>query len=99
MLKLSVPAAATPMTTIGGHAVQITAFIPDNKNDLRAQGNVLSLLADIMEGKRALADLVPMLRGVEFRASYTRKRFTAEEVSAMMQPSAPAPVVPEPSGE
>lgn len=82
--------AAAPSTTIGGHAVQIIAFIPDNKADMRAQAKVLDLLADVKEGKLSVADLAPHLRGIEVRAVYTRKRFTAEEAKALQAPVAAA---------
>lgn len=88
----TVTATAEATTTVGGHAVQIMAFIPENTKDLRSQGRILDLLADVKEGKKTIADLADFLKGIEVKANYIRKRFTKSELDALngVKPS-PAP--------
>lgn len=74
---------AVPTTTVGGHAIQILAFIPDDKTNLRKQGDTLMLLADVAEGKKGIADLAPLLKLVEVKSNFTRRRFDAEELKAL----------------
>lgn len=88
--------APTSSTTIGGHAVQILAFIPDNVKDMRAQSKLLELLADIKDGTKTVVDLAPHMKAIEVKANYVRKRFTTEEAAAMFAEKKPAPV-PEPT--
>ena len=74
--------------------VQIFAVIPEPSN-VRDQGNLLNLLADIDEGKRPLADVFPQLRQVEFKAVFQRRRMDKADYDKLMAP----PVQAEPPKE
>lgn len=92
-------AAAAPMTMIHGFAIQVLAFIPIPKDDLRKQAEIPLLLLDINEGKKTLADLVPHLRGIEFRQQHTGRRVSVDEVNSWKQPVKPADQSGEQDGE
>lgn len=98
--KTNTPAptpAPAGSTTIGGHAVQILAFIPDNKNDMRGQAKLLELLADLKDGNKTIVDLADHLKAVEVKANYTRRRFTPEEAAALYAVKAAETKTPEPT--
>lgn len=84
-------------TTIGGHAVQILAFIPDNKADMRGQARLLELLADLKDGTKTIVDLADHLKAVEVKANYTRRRFTPEEAAALYAVPTAETKAPEPT--
>jgi len=87
----AIAAAATPaMTQVQGFAVQIIGFIPIPKNDLRRQSEIPLLLLDINEGRKPLAALTPLLRGVEFRQQHVGKRVTVDEFKAWQDQDKPA---------
>lgn len=77
--------AAVPMTTLGGFAVSVLAFIPIDAKDLRKQAEIPMLLLDIQEGKKDISALAPYLKNVEFRQQHIRKRFTQQEADEMLR--------------
>lgn len=92
MAKTQTPApvatATEPATTVDGFAMQVLAFIPVPRKDLKKQVEISTLLIDINEGRKTVADLVPFMKNVEFRQQHVRKRFTVAEVNAWARPAA-----------
>lgn len=80
------PVAAPAMTMVHGFAIQILAFIPIPKDDLRKQAEIPLLLLDINEGKKSITDLVPHLRGIEFRQQHLGRRVTVDEAAEWKNP-------------
>lgn len=70
-----------PHTTIGGFAIGIVGFIPIPADDLKAQAAIPTLLLDIQEGRKTMAELIPMMKQVELRQSFTRKRVPKAEAA------------------
>jgi len=81
-MTITATPAAAPMTTVHGFAVQILAFIPIPKDDLKRQIEVSQALIDLGEGTKTIADLVPFMKGVEFRQQHVGKRVTVEEANS-----------------
>lgn len=91
------PPAAVAMTTVGGYAVGILGFIPVDGKDLKKQVEVSTLILDINEGRKTIADLAPFMVDVSFRQNFVRRRFEAAELSKALadlaektKPKAPA---------
>lgn len=76
------PVVAIPMTTVHGFAIQMLAFVPIPKDDLKKQVEVSQLLIDIKEGTKSPADLFPHMKGIEFRQQHVGKRVTVEEANS-----------------
>jgi hypothetical protein len=89
MPKLKTNAAPTPAVVeqaakiVSGYAVQVMAFIPVDKKDLRKQAEIPMLLLDVQEGEKTLADLAPHLKMTEVRQQFVGKRMTATEYAAL----------------
>jgi hypothetical protein len=75
-------AAAVAMTTAHGYAIQIMGFVPIPRDDLRKQAEIPLLILDIQEGRKPLSELVPHLKGLEFRHNYLGRRITVDEAAA-----------------
>lgn len=82
------PAVAEQTTTVSGYAISILAFIPVSKKDLARQIEVPTLLRDISEGRKTIADLAGYLHGTEMKMNFINKRYPVGEARAMMDPAA-----------
>jgi len=71
-------------TTLQGYAVMITGMIFIDKNDLRQQAEIPTLIADIQDGEKPLTDLVDKLKDVEFKFSFSRKQYPEDQAKALM---------------
>ena len=67
-----VATATEPATTVDGFAMQVLAFIPVPRKDLKKQVEISTLLIDINEGRKTVADLVPFMKNVEFRQQHAQ---------------------------
>jgi hypothetical protein len=74
-------AAAEPMTTVNGFAVQVMGFIPVPKSNLSEQIRISTLLLDVQEGRKSPAELIPLLREPDFRANNLNRRFPVADVN------------------
>ncbi len=92
------PLATEQTTTVSGYAISILAFIPVSKKDLARQIEVPTLLRDIQEGRKTIADLNGYLTGTEMKMSFINKRFPIAEARAMMEPPAPTVTTTDPTG-
>lgn len=90
------PAVAEQTTTISGYAISILAFIPVSKKDLARQIEVPTLLRDISEGRKTIADLAGYLHGTEMKMNFINKRYPVGEARSMMEPAAQPAEVQEP---
>lgn len=81
--------AAAPMTTVHGFAIQVLAFIPIPKGDLKKQIDVSQALIDLAEGKKTIAELVPFMKGIEVRQQHVGKRVTVAEATEWNKPKEP----------
>lgn len=78
--------ATAPMTTVHGFAIQVLAFIPIPKGDLKKQIDVSQALIDLAEGKKTIAELVPFMKGIEVRQQHVGKRVTVAEATEWNKP-------------
>jgi len=78
--------AAEQTTTISGYAIQILAFIPIGKKDLKRQAEIPILLLDLQEGRKTIADLAPYLHAPEVRQTFINKRFPITDAKVMLEP-------------
>lgn len=80
-------------TTVSGYAIQILAFIPIGKKDLKKQAEIPVLLMDIIEGRKTIADLAEHLHELDMRQQYTNKRFEIEKAKVLLgeKPTTVAP--------
>jgi hypothetical protein len=74
-------AATIAHTMIHGFAVQINGFIPIPKNDLKKQVEVSTLMLEIEEGKKTIADLAAHMKQVEYRAQHLGRRVESGEAA------------------
>lgn len=86
---------ADQTTTVSGYAIGIFAFIPVDKKDLERQIAVPTLIRDIQNGTKTIADLAGYLHGTDMKANFLNKRFPIEEAKRMLAPPIPATVAPQ----
>jgi len=80
---------AEQTTTVSGYAIQILAFIPIGKKDLEKQVAIPTLLLDIQNGHKTIADLAPYLHDHEMRQNFINKRFPIATAAKMLAPAEP----------
>lgn len=80
---------AEQTTTVSGYAIQILAFIPIGKKDLAKQVAIPTLLLDIQNGTKTIADLAPYLHDHEMRQNFINKRFPVQTAAKMLSPVEP----------
>lgn len=89
-MTITATPASPPMTTVHGFAIQVLAFIPIPKEDLKKQIEVSQALIDLAEGRKTIADIVPFMKGIEIRQQHVGKRITVDEANKWKAPPAPA---------